>query len=132
MPTDAIILFAICGAVLLGLALLPALPSWWHARTSGHPVPVKNLLMMRLRKIKPSVVIRSYIKAQEAALPIQLGELEDHVLAGGCVTRCVDAMIEARSRGLEVDWYTITCFDLAGRDPLDALSRAAATAHAGD
>ena len=132
MPTDAIILFALCGAVLLGLALPSALPGWWRARRSGHRVPVRSLLMMRLRKIKPSVVIPSYIKAQKASLPIQLRELEDHVLAGGCVARCVDAMVEAKCRGLEIDWIAFVALDLAGRDPLDALSAADRAAHGGD
>jgi len=84
-----------------------------------------DLIFMRLRKVNPSVIVRSKIMAKQARLltvfDITTQELQAHYLAGGNVPNVIRALVAANRAKLNLDFDTSRAIDLAGRDVLDAV-----------
>ncbi len=99
---------------------------WIQCVTTRAGISLPNLLMMSLRKVSPTIIVRSKIMAVQAGLtrvyPISTKALEAHYLAGGNVPNVIRALIAAHRAGLtDLDWQTAAAIDLAGRDLLDAI-----------
>ena len=99
---------------------------WVQCVTTRAGISLGNLLMMSLRKVSPTIMVRSKIMAVQAGLtrayPITTKALEAHYLAGGNVPNVIRALIAAQRAGLtDLDWQTAAAIDLAGRDLLDAI-----------
>src|SRR3954454_8395580 len=92
-----------------------------RAYVSGARVSLFDLIGMRLRKVNTLVIVNSRIQASRAGLLISTPEMESHMLAGGDVSRVINAMIAANKANIGLDWKTATAIDLAGRDILDAV-----------
>ncbi|MFH0735085.1 MAG: flotillin-like protein FloA [bacterium] len=89
---------------------------------SGVQVKIfKDLVGMRLRKVPPTVIIRSQITATKAGIALELGKLEAHYLAGGNVNNVINALISANKANLDLSFERAAAIDLAGRDVLDAV-----------
>jgi uncharacterized protein YqfA (UPF0365 family) len=82
---------------------------------------VRDLIGMRLRKVPPVLIVRSLITATKAGLTIDQGKLEAHYLAGGNVTKVINALISADKANLGLTFERATAIDLAGRDVLEAV-----------
>ena len=94
---------------------------WVQAWLSGAPVSLFSLIGMRLRKVRPEVIVLSRIKAVKAGLDISTNQLETHYLAGGRVPSVVNALIAANRARISLPFDTACAIDLAGRDILDAV-----------
>jgi len=94
---------------------------WIQALVSGARVGLIEIIFMRLRKVRPSVIIESRIMAVKAGIPITTNELETHYLAGGNVVRVVQALVAASKANIALDFQKGTAIDLAGRDVLEAV-----------
>ena len=99
---------------------------WIQCVTTRANISLPSLLMMSLRKVSPTIIVRSKIMAVQAGLtrsyPISTKALEAHYLAGGNVPNVIKALIAAHRAGLtDLDWQTAAAIDLAGRDLLDAI-----------
>ncbi|OGU61808.1 MAG: hypothetical protein A2V66_12910, partial [Ignavibacteria bacterium RBG_13_36_8] len=89
---------------------------------SGVKVKIfKDLIGMRLRKVPPTVIVRSKITATKAGIPLDIGKLEAHYLAGGHVINVVNALISANKANLGLMFERAAAIDLAGRDVLEAV-----------
>ena len=95
---------------------------WLQAWLSGAPVSLLDLIMMRLRKVNPSLIVLNRISAKKTGLEISTQSMEAHFLAGGRVTNVVRAMIAAEKAGIELPWDRAVAIDLAGRDIVDAVN----------
>ena len=73
---------------------------WLQAWLSGAPVSLLDLIMMRLRKVNPSLIVLNRISAKKTGLEISTQSMEAHFLAGGRVTNVVRAMIAAEKAGI--------------------------------
>lgn len=82
----------------------------------------RDLVGMRLRKVSPVVIVRSLISATKAGIPLDVGLLEAHYLAGGNVIKVVNALISASKANLGLNFEKAAAIDLAGRDVLEAVS----------
>ncbi|MHC4943411.1 MAG: flotillin-like protein FloA [Planctomycetota bacterium] len=81
-----------------------------------------QLVMMSLRKVNPSVIVRAKIMAVQAGLSIvSTRDCEAHYLAGGNIMRVIQALIASDRAGLNLDFKIATGIDLAGRDVLEAV-----------
>ncbi|MSR18480.1 MAG: UPF0365 family protein [Phycisphaerales bacterium] len=89
---------------------------WLQALLSGAPVGLVDLIMMRLRKVQPDVIVINRISAKKAGLNIETDLMEAHYIAGGDVTRVVRAMIAAEKAKIDLPWDRAVAIDLAGRD----------------
>lgn len=117
------ILFIVGGIVCLILAgvLFSFLSLWIQALASGAKVSMPSLVFMKLRKIRPQIIVYSRINAVKAGINLGVNELEAHYLAGGNVQRVVAALIAANKANIPLSFQQATAIDLAGRDVLDAV-----------
>jgi uncharacterized protein YqfA (UPF0365 family) len=121
-----IVLWVLLGiAGLIGLfvffVMLGVLKLYVQALFSDAKVAMLDLVMMRLRKVPPEVIVLNRITAKKAGIDIPTDLMEAHYLARGNVSRVVAAMIAADKAGIELPWNAATGIDLAGRDILDAV-----------
>lgn len=112
--------FAIIIGVLLLFYYVPV-GLWFTARISGVKVTILDLILMRIRKVPPSVIINSAITATKAGLQISTRELETHYLAGGNVPNVIRALISADKANINLSFKQATAIDLAGRDVFEAV-----------
>jgi len=94
---------------------------WFQALLSGARVGFLEIIGMRFRKVQPTVIVLSRIRAVKAGLSISTNQLETHYLSGGRVPRVVDALIAADRAKIDLPFDTACAIDLAGRDILDAV-----------
>ncbi|MFA8450415.1 MAG: flotillin-like protein FloA [Bacteroidales bacterium] len=120
------VLFAIGGVVLILFLLwffLVFIPVgiWFNAFVSGVRVSLIQLVLMRWRKVPPSVIVNSLIAATKAGLKLDREKMEAHFLAGGRLKSVINALISADKANIELSFQTATAIDLAGRDVFEAV-----------
>ncbi len=113
-------------AFLLGLAIFfRYFGLWIQCKMTGADISLLQLMLMSLRKVKPSVIVHGKIMAVQSGItsiyPISAQALQAHYLAGGNVPNVIRALIAAYRAHIEIDWQTAQAIDLAGRDLLDAV-----------
>lgn len=117
----------IVSIVLIGLFLLWLLfyfipvGLWFNALVSGVNVSLIQLILMRWRKVPPTIIVRNLIAAKKAGLRLNRNELEAHYLAGGHLNLVVQALISADKANMNLDFKTATAIDLAGRNVFEAV-----------
>ena len=122
MDTNLIILIVITIAALVLLFFVgSAIALWVQALVSGARVGLFNIVFMRFRKVPPNLIVTSKIMAVKAGLDFSTDSLESHFLAGGNVSRVVQALIAADKANIELDFNRAAAIDLAGRDVLEAV-----------
>lgn len=95
---------------------------WFSALISGVRISLLQLILMRWRKVPPSIIVRAMIVAHKAGLiQINRDELEAHYLAGGHVVKVVHALVSANKANIDLSFQMATAIDLAGRDVLEAV-----------
>ncbi|MDB4161123.1 flotillin-like protein FloA [Bacteroidia bacterium] len=120
MPT--ILPFIIGGVVLLFVFLyFVPVGLWVTAQVSGARVGIVQLIVMRIRKVPPSLIVNALINANKAGLPVTANDLETHFMAGGNVNNVVKALISADKANIPLDFNMAAAIDLAGRDVADAV-----------
>ncbi|MEX2287345.1 MAG: flotillin-like protein FloA [Planctomycetaceae bacterium] len=98
---------------------------WIQAKLTRAGIGFPNLVMMSIRKVSPTVIVRAKIMAVQAGLtrvyPISTRALEAHYLANGNVPNVIKALVAAHKANIDLDWNTAQAIDLAGRDVLEAV-----------
>ncbi|MBP5489284.1 MAG: flotillin-like protein FloA [Lachnospiraceae bacterium] len=95
---------------------------WISAIASGVKISVFSLVGMKLRRVKPALIVRPMIKATKAGLPVKANQLEAHYLAGGNVDNVINALIAAERAGISLSFEKASAIDLAGRDVFEAVT----------
>jgi len=114
-----IIIAAIIGLWIL-LYFVP-LGLWFSALVSGVRISLLQLILMRWRKVPPTVIVRAMIEGTKAGLYLNRNELEAHYLAGGRVAQVVHALVSANKANIDLPFKMATAIDLAGRDVFEAV-----------
>ncbi len=95
---------------------------WFSALISGVRISLLQLILMRWRKVPPTIIVRAMIEAHKAGLKnIKRDELEAHYLAGGHVEKVIHALVSANKANLDLSFQMATAIDLAGRDIFEAV-----------
>jgi len=98
---------------------------WIQCKMTRADISFVQLVLMSLRKVNPTVIVRGKIMAVQAGItgiyPISAHALQAHYLAGGNVPNVIRALIAAYRAKIDIDWRTAQAIDLAGRDLLDAV-----------
>jgi len=117
------LIFGLVGIILLILIFFYYVPIglWLTAIVSGVKVSLVQLVLMRVRKVPPSVIVNSMINAHKAGIRLSRDELEAHYLAGGRINSVVNALISAEKANIPLDFKAATAIDLAGRDVFEAV-----------
>ena len=89
---------------------------WIQAKAASAPVSIVNLIMMRFRKVNPSIIVNSKITAAKAGLIYSTDELEAHFLAGGDIINVVLALVAAEKAGITLPFNRACAIDLATKD----------------
>lgn len=121
MPTNAIIIAAIVIVFLLLFFTVIPVGLWISAVASGVRIGVFSLIGMKIRRVKPALIVVPMIKATKAGLKVKNNELEAHYLAGGNVDSVINALIAAERAGMELSFEKASAIDLAGRNVFDAV-----------
>lgn len=116
-------------AVVFGLIIFALLARfiglWIQCWLTGADISLGSLIMMPIRKVNPSVIVRAKIIAVQAGLTenyqLNVQDLESHYLAGGNVPNVIRALVAANRANIDLDWQTAQAIDLAGRDILEAV-----------
>ncbi len=113
----------IIGGVVLLFVFLYFVPVglWVTAQVSGVRVGIVQLIIMRIRKVPPSLIVNALINANKAGLKVTANDLETHYMAGGNVNNVVKALISADKANIPLDFNMAAAIDLAGRDVADAV-----------
>ena len=128
IPTEVMVGISIV-VIVFGLIFIAVffryIQLWIQCKMTRAGISFPNLVMMSLRKVNPTIIVRSKIMAVQAGLtydyPISTRQLEAHYLAGGSVPNVIRALIAAHRAKLDIDWQVAQAIDLAGRDILDAV-----------
>lgn len=94
---------------------------WISSLASGVHISIATLVGMRIRRIKPQMLVNPLIMANKAGLNLTISKLETHYLAGGNVDRVISALIAAQRANIELAFEKACAIDLAGRDVLEAV-----------
>ncbi|HNQ13502.1 MAG TPA: flotillin-like protein FloA [Bacteroidia bacterium] len=122
MPGLFLILMIFAGLILFFVFLyFVPVNLWITAVFSGVRISIMNLILMRLRKVPPSVVVNALINSTKAGLSVSSNDIETHFLAGGNVNNVVKALISADKANIPLDFKMATAIDLAGRDVAEAV-----------
>lgn len=125
MPMDILVLtiIGIFASVILLAILVYFVPIglWISALASGVFVNIFSLVGMRLRKIPPHEIIIPLIAAHKADVHVRRDQLESHFLAGGHITRVINALIAADRADIPLTFERAAAIDLAGRNVLEAV-----------
>jgi uncharacterized protein YqfA (UPF0365 family) len=116
-----VVILALVVVALMFLFYFVPVGLWITAIFSGVRVSLGTLIGMRLRKVNPAEIVRPYISASKAGMPLNVAQMEAHHLAGGNVGRVVQALISADRANIPLPWQRATAIDLAGRDVLEAV-----------
>ena len=115
-----IVVFAIVIAAIILLYFFPV-GLWFSALVSGVKISLIQLVLMRFRKVPPSIIVRSLIESTKAGLSLNRNELEAHLLAGGHVPQVTHALVSAQKANIDLSFKMATAIDLAGRDVFEAV-----------
>jgi uncharacterized protein YqfA (UPF0365 family) len=117
------ILVIVAGIIALALFyfIFSYIALWIQALVSGAKVGLINIIFMRFRKVPPKLIVESKIMAVKAGMEIPPDSLESHYLAGGNVSRVVQALIAADKANIDLSFNRAAAIDLAGRDVLEAV-----------
>lgn len=115
----------IIGAIIIGfwiLLFIFPISLWITAIFTGVRVSLIELVLMRIRKVPPALIVKSMILATKAGLKgVTIPLLETHHLAKGNLTNVVKALIVADKANLPMTFQQATAIDLAGRNVLQAV-----------
>lgn len=121
--TPMFLIISLFAAIIAIFVLIYFIPVnlWFTAVISGVRVGLLELVLMRIRKVPPSLIVNSLITATKAGLNITSNELETHYLAGGNVPSVIKALISADKANIELEFNQAAAIDLAGRDVFEAV-----------
>lgn len=94
---------------------------WITAIFSGVRISLLSLVLMRIRKVPPRIIVDSLITSTKAGLNLTSNDLETHYLAGGHVPSVIKALISADKANIDLSFKQSAAIDLAGRDVFEAV-----------
>jgi len=117
------IVLIIVGCIILLWIFLYFVPIglWFQALVSDVKLSLLQLVLMRWRKVPPTVIVSALIEGKKAGIELYRDELEAHYLAGGHVAQVVHALVSASKANIPLTFKIATAVDLAGRDVLNAV-----------
>ena len=116
-----IVLIGVILALLVLFIITVPIGLWISAVAAGVKISIFNLVGMKLRRVKPAMIVLALIKATKAGLNVKVNQLEAHYLAGGNVDSVVNALIAAERAGIALSFEKTSAIDLAGRDVFEAV-----------
>ncbi len=114
-------------ALIYFLVFLKFFRLWLQAKLSRADVKFAELIGMTLRKTDVRTIVLCRITAIQGGLNLTTRDLESHYLAGGNVTKVVQALVLAAKKSIDLSWEDATTIDLDGRDVLKEVQSTVGT-----
>jgi uncharacterized protein YqfA (UPF0365 family) len=123
METEWVLVLGVIAGIFILIFFFWIIPVrlWISALAAGVRISILSLIGMRLRKVKPEIIVPTLIMAHKAGLPLKMDALEAHYLAGGDVFKVVRALIAADKANIDLSFEKACAIDLAGREVLEAV-----------
>lgn len=118
-----VLMVSIAGGLFLLWIILYFIPVglWFQALVSDVKISLLQLVLMRWRKVPPTVIVGALIEGKKAGIELYRDALEAHYLAGGHVAQVVHALVSASKANIDLTFQIATAVDLAGRDVFEAV-----------
>lgn len=113
MVVLAVVIIGIC--IFIGIVPVGV---WLKSIISGVYIGAFRLAGMKMRKVDVSLIANYYINAKKVGIEVELDKLENHFVAGGNITKLIEALIIARGAGVELSFENAATLDLANEDIL--------------
>ena len=106
MENSSVILLvvAIAGGLFLLWIILYLIPVglWFQALVSDVKISLLQLVLMRWRKVPPTVIVSAMIEGKKAGIELYRDLLEAHYLAGEHVAQVVHALVSASIANIDL------------------------------
>lgn len=120
-------IFGLLFLVFLGI-FASVFSLWFRAFMSGAGIGPLQMVVMKLKKVNPQIIVDCRIMAVQAGVAnVSTNAMESHYLANGNVPLVVKALIAANRAKIALDWNTAAAIDLAGRNVLEAVQTSVKT-----
>ncbi len=114
LPMQMVSIGVAFALVVLALIIFSFISVWLKAQSSGAPVSLWNLVVMRwFRKLPYNLIVEARIAAVKAGIDVEIDELETHYMAGGDIMQTTLGLINAKKAGIDIDWNRACTIDLA-------------------
>ena len=114
--------------IVLGFIIFSFISVWLKAQSSGAPVSLWNLVVMRwFRKLPYNLIVEARIAAVKAGINVEIDELETHYMAGGNIMQTTLGLINAKKAGIDIDWNRACTIDLATKGTEKSIMEAVRT-----
>lgn len=124
MENSSVILLvvAIAGGLFLLWIILYLIPVglWFQALVSDVKISLLQLVLMRWRKVPPTVIVSAMIEGKKAGIELYRDLLEAHYLAGGHVAQVVHALVSASKANIDLTFQIATLWS-GVRDVFEAV-----------
>ena len=121
LTTNLILIGTVLASLWVFFFIIPV-NLWISAIFSGVQINLLDLVLMRFRKVPPTLIVKSLILATKAGIKdVTTSQLETHFLANGNLVNTIRALIVADKANLNLTFKQATAIDLAGRDVLQAV-----------
>lgn len=117
----ALIVLVLVSLVAGGAVLAAFLPLYINAKATGIRVGIPEMLLMRIRRVDPRIIVESMITLTKSGIEIDAQDVEAFYLAGGNLSAVTEAAVVADKADLHVDFHRMAAIGLAGRDVVDAV-----------
>lgn len=121
MDPATLIIFLVALFLLIFILWMVPIGLWFNALLNDVRISLIQLILMRWRKVPPSIIVNAMITGTKAGIKLNRDQLEAHYLAGGHVIPVVNALISAEKANIPLDFNSATAIDLAGRNVLEAI-----------
>ena len=122
--SNLFLIFTVLVSLLLVLYYIP-LGIWFTALVSGVRVTIPELILMRVRKTPPALIVQAMIVLRKGGVAIGRNQLETHYLAGGNLENVVSGLVAANKIGLKLTFEKACASDFKGINLLDAVKEEA-------
>ena len=96
---------------------------WFTALVSGIEITLLELVLMRWRKVPPTIIVNALIKSSKGGVNLERNDLEALYLAGGNIDNVTEGMIYANAKGIELSFKVASKLDLAQKNIIEELKK---------
>jgi len=113
----ALILLAIAFLVPMAIFIFSMwnFPLWFQAYVAGVPLPVIEIIAMRLRGTDVKAVVKTLIMANHAGAPLSSEEVEEACAQGVDLEKIILAYVRAKKDNMDITFQDLVETDLEGR-----------------
>ena len=113
----ALILLAIAFLVPMAIFIFSMwnFPLWFQAYVAGVPLPVIEIIAMRLRGTDVKAVVKTLIMANHAGAPLSREEVEKAYAQGVDLEKIILAYVRAKKDNMDITFQDLVETDLEGR-----------------